>query len=400
VWGVNAQAIQAMATNQLLGFLDMFSGGALTSLSVLALGIGPYITASIIMQLLTAVIPRLEELQKDEGETGRKKIAQLTRYTAVVLAVMQAILIVRLFTSTPGVLLPSVSPTVFYPLAVLSLTAGSLFALWLSELMTEKGLGNGASLLIFVGILASLPFYAQRTAELVAGDPQRAMALAVLLALYLVIIVLIIILQEAYRKVFVVNAKRQVGAKTYGGQSSFIPFKLNPASVMPLIFAFALLAFPQTAIQLLQQLNLPSWTDKLMAGYTLYLSPGKPLYILAEFLLIIFFTYFYASLVPSMQPNEIANQLKKYGSSIPGLKPGKPTAEALTVMLNRVLFLGALALAAITFLASAATSLTGISTLSGLGSTALIILVGVALDTLNQIRVHLLAKHYEGFLSP
>lgn len=400
VWGVNAEALRALASNQLLGFLDLFSGGALASLSVMALGIGPYITASIIMQLLTVVFPRLEEMQKEEGEAGRRKLAQITRYATVLLALFQGVLVIRIFTATPNVLLPGVEPMVFYPMAVVSLVAGAMFALWLSELLTERGIGNGGSLLIFVGILASLPFYARQTAELVAGDPQRSFNLVMLLAIYLLIITLIIILQEAVRKVFIVNARRQVGNKVYGGQSSFIPFKINPASVMPIIFAFAVLAFPQTLVQFLQRMDTPGWAEQLLDVYSIWFAPGQPFYIALEFVLIVFFTFFYASIVPSMQPKEIAQQLKKYGSSIPGVKPGKPTADLLDTILSRVLFIGAIALASITLVASSATSLTGITTLAGLGSTALIIMVGVALDTVNQIRVHLLAKHYEGFLKP
>jgi preprotein translocase subunit SecY len=398
IWGVNAIALKQLASNQLLGFLDMFSGGALGSLSILALGIGPYITSSIIIQLLTVVIPRLEEMQKEEGEAGRRKIAQMTRYATVVLALFQAFVVIRLFTMTPGVLLPGVEPVLFYTLATVSLVAGSLFTLWLSELITERGIGNGGSLLIFVGILASLPFYATQTAQLVAGDPQRSFNLVLLLAIYLVSIVFIIILQEAVRKIFIVNAKRQVGNKIYGGQSSFIPFKINPAGVMPIIFAFAMLAFPQTIIQLVSKMQVPTLVTQLIEWYTVTLGPGKPLYLVLEFTLIVFFTFFYASIVPSMQPKEIALQLKKYGSSIPGIKPGKPTSDVLEVVISRIMWIGAIGLALITLLASSATSITGITTLSGLGSTALIIMVGVALDTVNQIRVHLLSKQYEGFL--
>lgn len=400
IWGVNAIALKQLASNQLLGFLDMFSGGALGSLSILALGIGPYITSSIIIQLLTVVIPRLEEMQKEEGEAGRRKIAQMTRYSTVALALFQAVVVIRLFTATPGVLLPGVNPPLFYTLATVSLVAGSLFTLWLSELITDRGIGNGGSLLIFVGILASLPFYATQTAQLVAGDPQRSFNLVLLLLIYLISIILIIILQEAVRKIFIVNAKRQVGNKIYGGQSSYIPFKINPAGVMPIIFAFAMLAFPQTLIQLLQNMKVPGVVEQIIEWYTVTLGAGKPLYLLLEFTLIVFFTFFYASIVPSMQPKEIAQQLKKYGSSIPGIKPGKPTSDVLEVVIGRVMWIGAIGLALITLLAGSATSMTGITTLSGLGSTALIIMVGVALDTVNQVRVHLLAKQYEGFLKP
>ncbi len=399
VWGVNPQALALLPKNNaVLGFLDLFSGGALTSLSVVALGIGPYITASIVIQLLTAVVPRLEEMQKDEGEAGRRQLAQITRYVSVVLALIQSLVVVKLFASNPNVLQLGVEPTVFYVLATTALVAGSLFTLWLSELITEKGIGNGSSMLIFVGILAGLPFYAAQTAQLVEGDPQRSFSLVVLLAIYLAMMVAIIILQEAVRKVFIVQAKRSVGSKQYGAGTSFIPFKINPAGVMPIIFTFALLAFPQTLVGLIMATHPKGWILDAIQWYKVNFSPGSFWFMGVQFALIIFFSYFYSSINPSMQPKEIATSLKKYGNAIPGVKPGVPTGDYLSVILNRIIFIGAVFLAIITLVASSATSFTGISTLAGLGSTALIIMVGVALDTMNQIKVHLMVKHYEGFL--
>lgn len=397
VWGVHPERLQGALGNQMLGFLDMFSGGALTSVSILALGIGPYITSSIIMQLLTVVVPRLEEMQKEEGEAGRRKISQYTRYLTVVLAIFQGGLIIRLIAGA-GAIDPNVTPWLFYVQAVLVLTAGSIFALWVSEMITERGVGNGGSLLIFSGILSRVPSYWSQTEQLVSNDAQKAFLLVVLLAIYLVTIGLIIVLQEATRKIFIVSAKRQVGNRIYGGQNSHIPFKINPAGVMPIIFAFAVLAFPSTIFAFLQQQNPTGIMREVLNFYTTYLSAGKPAYILVEFLLIVFFTFFYSSIIPSMQPKEIADNLKKYGSSIPGVKPGRPTAEKLEEILSRTTIIGAVALAAITLLASSATSFTGITTLQGLGATSLIIMVGVALDTVNQIRVHLLARQYQGFL--
>ncbi|MEB3245729.1 MAG: preprotein translocase subunit SecY [Vampirovibrionales bacterium] len=399
IWGVNPVALKQMAGSQLLGFLDMFSGGALTSLSVISLGIGPYITASIIIQLLTAAIPKLEEIQKEEGEAGRRKIAQITRYASVGLATLQSILVIKLFASNPQLLLPGVSPMLFYPLAVISLVAGSMFALWLSEMITDRGLGNGGSLIIFVGIIAGIPFYASQTATLVGGDPKRALGLVVLLAIFAITIGLIIILQEAVRKVSIISAKRQVGRNVYGGQQSHIPFKLNPSGVMPIIFSFAILALPQTLVQLYQQTRPTGLGFELIRFYSAWLAPGSVGYIILQFTLIVFFTFFYASIVPSLQPREIAEQLRKYGSSIPGVKPGRPTAEKLQALFSKILFMGAVGLGSITLIANSATSLTGITTLSGLGASGLIIMVGVALDTVNQVKVHLLAKQYEGFLA-
>ncbi|MBY0403229.1 MAG: preprotein translocase subunit SecY [Cyanobacteria bacterium] len=305
-------------------------------------------------------------------------------------------------------ILEGVDPTTFLILGLLSLVAGSLFSLWLSEMITERGVGNGASILIFVGILSRIPFFAQKTGELVSGSPQKAFALVILLVIYVLLIGLIIILQQSERKVFVVSAKRQVGNKVYGGQSTHIPFKINPAGVMPIIFAMAVLTFPATIMTALKQAypmgiileDTFGWGLEMnpIMIYEQYFTPGNFVFIMIEFLLIIGFTFFYSSIIPSMQPREIAENLKKYGSSIPGVKPGKPTSEKLEQILTKTTFIGAVALAIITLIGSSATSLTGISTLNGLGSTSLLIMVGVALDTANQIRVHLLARQYEGFL--
>jgi len=397
IWGVHPDAMKGFLQGGLGGFLDLFSGGALGQLSVIALGIGPYITSSIIMQLMTVVIPRLEEMQKDEGEQGRKKIAQITRYLTVGLSVLQGSLIVRLITSGGHNLLPGVDPTYFWISAVISLTAGSLFALWLAEMITERGIGNGGSLIILIGILASLPIYAQQTYTLVSGDPAKSFALVLLLVVFLAVIGLSIILQEASRNVFVVSAKRQVGNKIYGGQNTHIPFKINPAGVMPIIFAFAVLAFPDTIFNLAHpEVGTPFYIAKDF--YNTYLGPTGWLYGLVMFSLVIFFTFFYASIVPSMQPKEIAENLKKYGSSIPGVKPGKPTADKLDEILTRIIWIGAFALAGITLIVSYAPKILSIPTLAGLGATSMIIMVGVALDTVNQIKVHMLARQYEGFL--
>ena len=395
VWGVDASKVQAIG-NQLLGFLDMFSGGALTAVSVMALGIGPYITASIVMQLLTVVIPKLEELQKEGGEAGRKQISQYTRYMTVGLALLQSVLVLK-FVGAVGAIEPGLNPYLFYPVASITLMTGALFALWLAEIITERGIGNGGSLLIFVSIIAGVPVYISRTAELVSGSPERSFNLLILLVIFVIVMGLIIILQEATRKILIVSAKKQVGNKIYGGQNTHIPFKINPASVMPVIFAFAVLSFPAMLIQMaLQNPNLAS--NDIIRFLGTHLVWGAPLHMVIEFVMIVFFTFFYASIIPSMQPREIADNLKKYGSSIPGVKPGRPTAELLEQILTRITFIGAFGLAFLTVGFQLATSLTGINTLQGLGVTSLIIMVGVALDTVNQIRVHLLARQYEGFL--
>ena len=396
IWGVSPDAMKGILQGGLGGFLDMFSGGALSSLSVLALGIGPYITASIMMQLLTVVIPRLEEMQKEEGEQGRKQISRITRYLTVGIALLQATLILRLV-GGPQNLLPGVDPTMFWIASTVSLTTGAVFALWLSEVITERGIGNGGSLLIFIGILASMPMYAERTYTMVSGDPAKSLFLIGLLAVFLGLILAIIMLQEAARNIYVVSARKQVGNKIYGGQDTHMPFKINPSGVMPIIFAFAVMAFPSTLFGFITP-DSASWLYQVKLFYTQYLGPSGWLYGLMMFILVVFFTFFYASIIPSMQPREIAENLKKYGSSIPGIKPGKPTSEYLEKILTRIIWIGAFMLAGITLIGSYAPTVFQIPTLAGLGATSLIIMVGVALDTVNQMRVHLLARQYQGFL--
>jgi preprotein translocase subunit SecY len=265
-------------------------------------------------------------------------------------------------------------------------------------MITARGIGNGGSILVFVGIIVAIPVYATRTAMFVDGDPGKSFALVALLLIYAVIIASVVVLQEATRKIYVISAKRQVGNKLYGGQNTHIPFKINPAGVMPIIFAFAVLSFPATIMQVIQQNHPVGWQLEMLRFYSKYFAPGHVGYIAVEFSLIVFFTFFYASITPSMQPKEIANNLKKYGSAIPGIKPGKPTSDKLEEILTRTTFIGAVALGVITLVASSATSMTGMTTLQGIGTTSLIIMVGVALDTVNQIRVHLLARQYQGFL--
>lgn len=401
IFGINSDIISNLAAgNNIVGFLDLFSGGALGRVSILALGIGPYITSSIIIQLMTAVIPHLETLQKEEGEAGRRKISQYTRYFTVILAVFQSIAIMAYLSHFPAAILPGVNHMMFYVGAVISLTAGSVFIMWLAELMTEFGIGNGGSLLIFIGILSGIPVYTQRTAILVSNDPSKQLALLFLLLIFFAAMILIVVMQEAVRKVIIVNAKRQVGNKVYGGVNTHIPFKLNPGGVMPIIFAMAMLLFPMTVLGLVGQTNMPAGVMKDIITFLSMdlLSPSKAPYYVIYFLLIVGLTFFYASIMPNMQPKDIANNLKKHGSSIPGIKPGKPTADALDKILSRTTFIGAVGLGVIALVPNAATAITGITTIQGIGATSLIIMVGVALDFINQIKTHLLARHYEGFL--
>ena len=399
LFGIDNQIFARIAQgNNIIGFIDLFSGGALQNISILALGIGPYITASIIMQLLTVVITHLEQLQKEEGEAGRRKISQYTRVFTVFIAVFQsALFLFYLLHQAPAAIL--VNPAVFFIGSTIILTAGSVFVMWLAELITEKGIGNGGSLLIFVGILSRIPFYFEQTGQLVMNDSSKQLGLLLLLAIFFGTMILIVIMQEAIRKVLIVNPRRQVGNKVYGGVNTFIPFKMNPGGVMPIIFAVAILLFPTTVISLIGQSNLPPGTFRnIITQLTTILSPSGVTHYVLYFLLIVFLTFFYASIMPNMQPKEIANNLKKYGSSIPGIKPGKPTAEALDKILSRITLLGALALGVIALIPSFASYITEITTLQGIGATSLIIMVGVALDFINQVKAQLLAKNYESFL--
>ena len=400
LYGINNQAFMSLAqSNSLIGFLDLFSGGALGKVSILALGIGPFITSSIIVQLVSVVIPSLEKLQKEEGEAGRRKLSQYTRVFTVVLAIFQSFIFMMYLHHVPNAILPQINPIAFYASSVCVLTAGAVLVMWISELITENGIGNGGSLIIFCGILSGIPLYASNTMKIVNVSSVMQMKLFLLLAIFFLSMVLIVIMQEAVRKVIIVNPKRQIGNKVYGGMNSFIPFKLNPGGVMPIIFAIAILLFPSTIFELLSKANLGSVAIKnVIAKMAVFMSPSGIWYYLLYIGLIIGLTFFYASIMPNMQPKDIADNLKKYGSSIPGIKPGRPTAEALDKILTKTTFIGAIGLGIIALVPSFASYATKIETLQGIGATSLIIMGGVALDLINQVKTHLLARNYESFL--
>jgi preprotein translocase subunit SecY len=400
LYGINNEIFNNLAQgNNIIGFLDMFSGGALGNVSIFALGIGPFITASIIIQLVSVVVPSLERLQKEEGEDGRRKLMQYTRLFTVVLAMFQALIFMLFLRHLEGSIIGGVNHIAFYISSILILTAGAVLVMWISELITEKGIGNGGSLIIFVGILSGIPVYASRTAQIVVNSPMLQLGLVTLLAIFFAAMVFIVVMQEAVRKVIIVNPKRQVGNKIYGGMNSYIPFKLNPGNVMPIIFAIAILLFPSTVLSIVGQANFKSVAVKnFIVHLNQIMSPDGAVYYILYFLLIFALTFFYASIMPNMQPKDIADNLKKYGSSIPGVKPGRPTAEALDKILSRTTFIGALGLGIIALVPSFASHITGITTLQGIGATSLIIMVGVACDLINQVRSHLLARNYESFL--
>lgn len=365
----------------LLGLVDLFSGGALSNFSIFAMGIIPYINASIIMQLLTVIFPQLKELA-EEGESGRKQIAQYTRYLAVGLGLFQAIIISIGFKSF---LLPGYSPMFFVISAAISLVAGTAFVMWLSELITENGIGNGASIIIFVGIISRMPAYITRTITLVKGGLSIANVL-ILVAVMILVIIGIIIVQEAQRKIPVQYAKRIVGNKMYGGQATYIPLKINQGGVLPIIFASAVLIFPVTIANYISFL-------KPLADI---LYPGRTAYMIMFFVLIFFFTYFYTAI--TFNPVELANNIQRYGGFIVGVRPGEHTAKYLERIITRLTFLGAVFLSTIAIAPMIAVNVTHVTSFMGLGGTALLIMVGVALDLMRQIDTIIVNKKYEGII--
>ena len=347
------------------------------------MGIVPYINASIVLQLLTAVIPQLEELSK-EGDSGRKQIAQYTKYLTIVFAFMQS---VGMAFWLKGVLVEGYSFPLFLLSTVVSLTAGTALLMWLAELITERGIGNGASMLIFIGIVSRIPSYFGQTVTLLRGGASLVGVL-VLLAVFLVMIVAIVILQEAQRRVQVQYAKRVVGRKVYGGQSTYIPIRLNQGGVIPIIFASSFLLFPATIAQFIP--------NDFFRGIVNALSPSGSFYMYLYFALIFFFTYFYTAI--TFKPEELAENIKKYGGFITGIRPGKPTSEYLEYIITRLTLIGATFLALIAIIPTLVENLTHITTFQGLGATALLIVVGVALDLVRQIEAHLITRQYERLL--
>ncbi|HIK25954.1 MAG: preprotein translocase subunit SecY [Thermosynechococcus sp. Uc] len=379
---------QSVQDNAVIRFLDIFSGGGLSALGIFALGILPYINASIIMQLLTAALPSLERLQKEEGEAGRRKISQITRYVAVGWAVLQSFGIALFVSSIPGAAL---HPGAWFVIEIiLGLTAGSMVVMWISELITERGVGNGASLLIFLSIVAYLPASVGQTIAL-AESGGNIGGIIILVAVFLAMIVGIVFVQEGTRRIPIVSARRQVGRKLYREQTSYLPLRLNQGGVMPIIFASAVLILPSTLAQFTR--------NELIARFASYVSPAGPtpwLYVIFYLLLILFFSYFYSSLV--VNPVDMSQNLKKMGASIPGIRPGKATSDYLERVLNRLTFLGAIFLGLVAIIPTAVESATKVTTFQGLGATSLLILVGVAIDTSKQIQTYVISQRYEGMV--
>jgi preprotein translocase subunit SecY len=376
--GVDVEAIKSMFnTGGVFDFYNLFTGGGLQRVAIFAMGIMPYITASIIMQLLTMVVPKLEQLMK-EGEAGQKKVNQYTRYFTVVLALVEAIGFVFLFKSY-GAFPNGLQPLNFY-LIVLTLTVGTALVMWMGELITQRGIGNGISLMIFASIVSRLP---AGISKLLTLNPGYWVLMAVI---SVAVVAFVIYVTEGQRRIPVQYAKRVVGRKVYGGQSTYLPLRINMAGVIPVIFASSVLLFPVT----LAQMAPWGWTKSLAR----VIGPSSWWYILAEVILIILFTYFYTAV--QFNPIDQADNLKKYGGFIPGIRPGRPTAAYLDRVLTRITLPGALFLAAIVLLPTALIRFTGLPFY--FGGTSLLIVVGVALDTMKQMESQLLMRHYEGFL--
>jgi len=384
--GVNPKIIADMISKgTLLGFFDVISGGAFKNFSVFAMSITPYINASIIMQLLTVVIPRLEQLAK-EGEEGRKKMTQYIRYGTVILGFIQALgMSVGVVGKSGAVINPGIGT---YLLIAITLTAGTAFLMWLGEQITEKGIGNGISLIIFAGIVSRIPSGIAAVVTYVKTDPSYWLRALLLVVIAVAVIVAVVAIQEGQRRIPVQYAKRVVGRKVYGGQSTHIPMKVNQAGVIPVIFASSLLMFPITIAQFFPGNPVADAVGNAMRW-------GGPLNSVLYALLIIGFTYFYTAI--TFNPNDVADNMKKYGGFIPGLRPGRPTAEYLTKVMYRLNLSGALFLAAIAVLPTLVLLITKIPNIQ-FGGTALLIVVGVALETMKQIESHLLMRHYQGFM--
>jgi preprotein translocase, SecY subunit len=390
--GIDRVAFQDFLSRggQLIGFLDIFTGGGLSTLGVFALGILPFINASIIIQLLTAALPQLEELQKNEGEAGRRKLAQITRYVALGWGILQSTvfaLILRQY-ATQGLAEP-----VFVIQTALALVTGSMVVMWISEVITERGIGQGASLVIFVNIVATLPKALGSTIELAqSGDRATVAGIVVLVLVFLVTIVGIIFVQEGSRRIPIVSAKRQVGgAGALAARQSYLPLKLNAGGVMPIIFASAVVFLPLT----IANLTGSPWLIQL-AGYLNPNSSTPWLYALLFFALIVGFSFFYASL--TVNPVDVASNLKRGGVAIPGVRPGSATANYLSGVQNRLTLLGALFLGAVAIIPSAVEGATQVRTFQGLGATSLLILVGVAIDTAKQVQTYVISQRYEGMV--
>lgn len=391
--GIDGSALTAFFEAQqgsILRFFDMFTGGALARLTVFALGVMPYISASIIMQLLTVVFPYLERLSK-EGDAGRRKITAYTRYGTIVLSLVQGFAIsvgLESMAAPDGspVVISTMSPWGFRALTVITLTAGTAFLMWVGEQINERGIGNGISLLIFAGIVVDIPGAIINSIQLVQTDQLAPLVLGIVAVLMAVVIFAVIYMETAYRKIPVQYAKRMQGNRMYGGQSSHLPLKINSSGVIPPIFASSILAFPATITGFIA---VP-WVQAISGQ----LLPGRLLYSVLFVLMIFFFCFFYTAI--QFNPVKIAEEMKRHGGYIPGIRPGKKTAEYVNLVLTRLTFGGAVYLSAVCILPSILFVIFNVP--FSFGGTALLIVVGVGLDLVNQIEAHLLNQNYDGFM--
>ncbi len=377
--GIDNSIIQQLTSQaKILGFFDMVAGGAFSNFSIFAMSITPYINASIIMQLLTVIVPRLEQLAKED----RKKMAEYTRYLTVVLGLVQAIGLSFGFRS--ALVNDSIGSMA---LVALTLTAGTACLMWIGESITEKGIGNGISLIIFAGIVSQIPSGAIYLASYAMQGGAAILSVIAFFAIAIVSILVVVLVHEGERRVPVQYAKRVVGRKVYGGQSTHIPIKVNSAGVIPVIFAMSILMFPATIAGFFPDNGVATW---IANNFT----TGNWFYNVLYMLLIIFFTYFYSSI--TFNPIDVADNIKKNGGFIPGLRPGRPTSEYITKIMSRITLFGAIFLAIIAVLPSVLSTFTGLDL--SFGGTALLIVVGVALDTMKQMEATLMMRSYQGFM--
>jgi preprotein translocase subunit SecY len=387
------KSVASGSSDTLFGFFDLFVGGAFSNAAIFALGIMPYITASIIFQLAGVVVPQIQKMQKD-GDDGRRKINQYTRVATVFIAALQSIgisikLLSQNYDGMPVV--PEANVIMFTLTTIFLLSAGTVFLMWLGEQITERGIGNGISLIIFIGIIAVLPSALMQEYELIASGARNIFIEIVIFVLLAGIIASVILLTQGARRIPVQYAKRQIGAKQYGGTTQYIPLRVNTAGVMPIIFAQSLMFIPNTILSFFPESPTITYLAQLFSYNSFF-------YAAIYGLMVVFFTYFYTAIVFS--PKEIADNMKKQGGFIPGVRPGKPTAEFIENILTRITLPGSIFLAIIAILPTFITNIFGITTTFAqfFGGTSLLIIVGVALDTLQQIESHLLMRHYDGFM--
>jgi preprotein translocase subunit SecY len=387
--GVDREALKNLfGSSQILGLLDIFSGGTLANFSLVALGLGPYINASIIMQLLSVVYPKLEELQK-EGEMGREIVNQYTRLLTVPIAILQAFAMYFLLRSQ-GVILSLNALELVALLA--TMTAGTIFTVWIGELITEYGVGNGISLLIFAGIVGRLPLTVGKTALTI--ETMDPIAILAFIIVGLLVVAGVVFMNEASRNIVVQYAKRMRTGREYGGQSTHLPLRVNQAGVIPIIFAVSLVLLPSMVGRFVQQIPNKAWAD-IAAAVVNFMTPGGAAYNIIYFILVVGFTYFYTAIV--FNPEKIAEDLKKYGGFIPGVRPGEATAKYLNGVLNRITLAGAVFLGCIAILPAIVQGALNIQSLS-IGGTGLLIVVSVVLETTKSLQSQLLVRNYEGFL--